>query len=100
MRFAAAVSPVLQRLDLSYGYTERATPSLAEPAVPEQMIIWVIPRINPPAIRSPSLFRLVRQCLLSHGGTLDFLSHPMLRQTPMDLLSSTLPQALCLYPRQ
>lgn len=60
MRFAAAVSPVLQRLDLSDGYTERATPSLAEPAVPEQMIIWVMPRINPPAIRSPSLFRLVQ----------------------------------------
>lgn len=71
MRFAAAVSPVLQRLDLSDGYTERATPSLAEPAVPEQMI-WAMPRRNPPAIR----------------------------QTSMDLLSSTLPQALCLYPRQ
>jgi hypothetical protein len=36
MRFAAAVSPVLQRLDLSDGYTERATPSLVELAVPER----------------------------------------------------------------
>jgi hypothetical protein len=59
MRFAAAVSPVLQRLDLSDGYTERATPSLAEPAVPEQSI-WVMPRRSPPAIRGPSLFRLVQ----------------------------------------